>query len=296
MSKAKNDSEANEALRILTIGAHPADVFDQCAGTLAHHAANGDYIACLTLTHGARVHDAVISDEMQHAESIPEGPELLKLMSERSDVKADEIRAAGKIIGFEDIFFMGLEDDVLLVTKDAVYEVARVMRQIKPDVILTHWPDEKDGLADPHAVTGQIVLHALRFANAVDPGDRNPPVRVPQVFFFGAGATNIPKTVFDANRGCSNDVFIDITDVIEKKLAAMDCLVSQGYAGDYARKRLEANDGAFGVAGGYSYGEGFIRFRAETHDLLPVPPRMLETARLSDHEKMDRYSWRLPLE
>ena len=67
------------------------------------------------------------------------------------------------------------------------------------------------------------------------------------MFFFGAGATNIPKTVFDANRGCYNDVFIDITDVIEKKLAAMDCLVSQGYAGDYARKRLEAHDGAFGI-------------------------------------------------
>ena len=296
LSKKPIETEADSTLRILTIGAHPADVFDQCAGTLAHHAARGDYIACLSLTHGARVHDAVISDAMQRANSIPEGPELLELISERTDVKAEEIRAAGKIIGFEDIYFMGLDDDVLTVTKEAVYEVSRIMRQIGPDVILTHWPQEKDGMANPHAVTGQIVLHALRFANAVDPGDRNPPVRVAQVFFFGAGATSIPKTVFDANRGCYNDVFVDITDVIEQKLAALECLVSQGYAGKYARKRLEVTDGAFGVGGGSAYAEGFIRSGAETHYLLPVPERSLETARLSDHEKMDRYSWRLPLE
>ena len=96
MNKDKNDTGPDEPLRILSIGAHPADVFDQCAGTLAHHAERGDYIACLSLTHGARIHDAVISDEMQHAVSIPEGQELLKLMSERSDVKADEIRAAAQ--------------------------------------------------------------------------------------------------------------------------------------------------------------------------------------------------------
>ena len=74
------------------------------------------------------------------------------------------------------------------------------------DVIMTHWPQVKDGLANPHAVTGQIVPHALRFANAVDPGDCNPPVRGAQVFFFGGGATKIPNTVVDANRGCYNDV------------------------------------------------------------------------------------------
>ena len=55
-----------------------------------------------------------------------------------------------------------------------------------------------------------------------------------------------------------NDVFIDITDVVEKKLAAMDCLVSQGYGGAYARKRIETSDGAFGQAGGVAYSEGFI--------------------------------------
>ena len=64
---------SEEPLRILSIGAHPADVFDQCGGTLAHHASRGDYVACLVLTHGARVHDELISDDMQHRKTIPMG-------------------------------------------------------------------------------------------------------------------------------------------------------------------------------------------------------------------------------
>jgi LmbE family N-acetylglucosaminyl deacetylase len=288
------DTVSNKKLRLLSIGAHPADVFDQCAGTMAHHAKRGDYIACLSLTHGARVHDKVISNEMQNASSIPEGAELLRLIAERTDVKAEEIRAAGKILGFEDIFYLGVDDAILMVTAETVRAVARIIRQIKPDVILTHFPREGDGLTNPHAVSGQIVMHALQFANAVDPGDRNPPHRIAQMFFFGEGAAYLPRDVFDARRAHYNEVFIDITDVIEKKLAAMDCLVSQGYAGKYARKRLEVSDGAFG--GGYSYGEGFIKLRAENHYYLPVPEMMLETAKLSDHDLMDRYSWRLPIE
>ena len=56
----------SEPLRILSIGAHPADIFDQSGGAMAHHVARGDYVGCVVLTHGARVHDAVISDEMFH--------------------------------------------------------------------------------------------------------------------------------------------------------------------------------------------------------------------------------------
>ena len=39
-------------LRILSIGAHPADTFDQNAGAIAHHTARGDYVACISLTNG----------------------------------------------------------------------------------------------------------------------------------------------------------------------------------------------------------------------------------------------------
>ena len=56
----------SEKLRLLSIGAHPADIFDQSGGTMAHHIARGDWVGCVVLTHGARVHDKVISNDMFH--------------------------------------------------------------------------------------------------------------------------------------------------------------------------------------------------------------------------------------
>jgi len=215
-------------LKLLSIGAHPADVFDQCGGTLAHHAARGDSIACISLTHGARIHDKVVADEMQHAERIPDAEAVRGLIADRSDVKTEEIRAAGRILGFSEVYFLGEDDDILMVTKENVRAVTRLIRKIRPDVILTHFPDEGDGVANPHAVCGRVVLHAIQFANAIDPGDHHPPHRIAQVFFFGEGAAHLPRNVFEAIRYYYNDVIIDITDVIEKMLAAMDCLVSQG--------------------------------------------------------------------
>jgi LmbE family N-acetylglucosaminyl deacetylase len=43
--------------RFSSIGAHPADIFNQSGGTMAHHAARGDWVGCIVLTHGARVHE-----------------------------------------------------------------------------------------------------------------------------------------------------------------------------------------------------------------------------------------------
>ncbi len=106
-------------------------------------------------------------------------------------------------------------------------------------------------------------------------------------------AAGIRRNLWDAGGGYYNDVFIDITDVVEKKLAAMDCLVSQGYGGAYARKRIETSDGAFGQAGGVAYGEGFIALNSETHYFLPVTDYALKRARSSDYEIMARYSYRI---
>ncbi len=285
-----------EPLRILSVGAHPADIFDQSGGTMAHHVERGDYVGCVVLTHGARVHDAVVSEEMFHKDEVPTGDAIEKIMEERSDLKAEEVRKACAIIGVDDITFFGADDAVLLVTPEGVKRLAMVFREKRPDLILTHFPREADGITNAHAVAGQIVMHAIRVAANVDPEDSNPPVRVARVFYFGAGAARLRSNLWDADGGYYNDVFIDISDVIKKKLATLDCLVSQGYGGAYARKRLETNDGAFGVSGGVPYAEGFISDGSETFYHLPVSDYTLERSRSSDHEVMNRYSYRLKVD
>ena len=97
----------SDGLRILSIGAHPADIFDQSGGAMAHHTARGDWVGCVVLTHGARVHDKVISDDMFHADEVPDGDTLKQMMAERSDVKAEEVKSACRALGVEDVYFMG---------------------------------------------------------------------------------------------------------------------------------------------------------------------------------------------
>ena len=284
----------SEPLRIVSIGAHPADTFDQSGGTMAHHAARGDRVTAVCLTHGARVHDKVISDEMAHRSEIPEADELQGLISERSDVKAAEVRKACGILGVEDVRFLGVDDSVLLVEREIIRDVARLLRELRPDIVLTHYPYEGSAVGNPHASAGQIVMHALTAAAGVDPEDRNPPVRVAQVFFFGQGAAHTRNGLWDARGGYTNDVFIDITDVIDRKFEAMECLVSQGYNGAYNRKRTENGDGAFG-GGAVAYGEGYIRMNSEVHYLLPLSAYARRRSASSDHEIMAGYSWRLPM-
>jgi len=285
-------SSVPHQLRIVSFGGHPADTFDQSAGTMAHHAAHGDYVAAVAVTHGARIHDKKVSDEMFHRDQIPDAPALTDLIGERGDVKADEVRRACRILGFEDVFFLDAPATPLVVDPETIRRMASLIRQLRPDIILTHFPFEHAGLGD-HGVTGQMVVRAIDYAAGVDAGDRNPPVRVEQVFFFGQGGASVRNGLWDAAGGYTNDVFIDITDVIDRKFAAMECLVSQGYAGAYNRKRTENGDGAFG-GGHVAYGEGFIRMNAEVHYLLPLTPYARRRGSDSDHEIMGRYSWRLP--
>jgi 4-oxalomesaconate hydratase len=283
----------SENLRLLSIGAHPADIFDQSGGTMAHHVARGDWVGCVVLTHGARVHDKVMSNDMFHSDEVPDQEELERMMAERADVKIAEVRKACGILGVEDIHFFGADDAVLLVTEAEVRRLARLLRQLKPDIILTHFPKEGNGLTNAHGTAGQIALYAASLAYGVDPGDRNPPHRVAQTFFFGTGAAAVPRSVWDSEGGYYNEVFIDITDVVDKKLAALDCLESQGYGGAYARKRIETSDGAFGAAGHCAYAEGFIRDSSETHYYLPLTEHALNLARSSDHEVIERQSQRI---
>jgi LmbE family N-acetylglucosaminyl deacetylase len=174
-----------------------------------------------------------------------------------------------------------------------VRKIASLIRNLRPDVIITHYPFEDAALGSAHAVTGQMVVHALQLAAGVDPGDQNPPHKVTQVFFFGQGSTKPRTDLWGAQGGFYNDVFVDITDVAEKKVACLDAMESQGYGGAYARKRIETSDGAFGAQVKVPYAEGFISLYSTTNYYLPVSPIDLQHAAASDHESITRRSYRV---
>jgi len=289
------DSTAKPApLRVLVIGAHPADVFDQSGGTMAHHVKRGDWVGCVVVTSGVRVHDKVITDQMQRKKEVPDAEKMKTLMAERADVKQKEVIRACSILGVreQDVHFLGANDVPLLVNQKMILELAIMIRKLKPDVVLTHLPTETAGF-DDHSVTGQMVVIALRLSEGVDPEDQTPPHKVTQTFFFGQGSSGPRAGLWGNQGGYTNDIFVDISDVADKKIACLDAMESQGYAGEYARKRIETSDGAFGAKVRVPYAEGFISLNATTHYYLPVSEISRQHAKASDHEGIQRRSYRV---
>ena len=50
-------------MKIMMVCAHPGDAFDDSGGTLCHHVERGDDVIVLIVTHGARSHAAMFTDE-----------------------------------------------------------------------------------------------------------------------------------------------------------------------------------------------------------------------------------------
>lgn len=91
-----------------------------------------------------------------------------------------------------------------------------------------------------------------------------------QVFFMGVMAACAPHDVLTGGAAVFCDVYIDITDVIERKVAALDMMRGQTYDGPYARKRVEAVDGPFGMFSGVAQAEPFTSMYPQVYDRLPL--------------------------
>ena len=278
-------------LRLLCVGGHPADAFDSAGGTLAHHVERGDHVAVLALTQGTRVHDVVVSDSLRFRDRMPGSDELAAMMAERAAVKEEEVRRACAFLGIEDVRFFRYDDAAVTITPELIDRMARLIREVRPDVVITHHPHELGGYGIHHAITGQLVLEGITAAGGVGRDDPNPGHRVAQVFFT---MTNLlfPFNRLSAGEGFIPDLLIDITDAVERKVRALDALRSQRYGGVYARRAVEIADGAMGWTAGVAYAEGFITYKPLVERYFPVSEFLLERAAESEeagHERMDRF-------
>ena len=256
---------ASNAIRILIVGAHPADAFDQAGGTLAHHAAEGDHVSALIVTGGVRSHDWRLQDRHRKAD---ESFDLSKETDESKDSKTREVRQACGELGIEDLHFLGLEDDVELLSQEMIFQVAEKFREIRPHVVITHHPYEEGGFK-LHASVGRAVMYARR---ACEGSGRLPgkPHLVPVVYFMSPLAYANHNRLNQGVGFFRSDVYVDISDVIEKKIRAMDCIESQYYGGLYARKSAEMGDGAYGNVVHTSYAEQFQRYTPQICYRLPI--------------------------
>jgi 4-oxalomesaconate hydratase len=267
--------DARRPLRILAVYAHVADTAGEAAGTIAIHADLGDAITAVVCTDGERHHPSLFLDA-DEAPGRPDGlPHLEGSLDRIRALKRREAVRVGAILGVADVRFLGWEDGHLEVTQARIRELAAVILDVRPDLILAPLPHHQMGGTDPHATVGRLVLLARAEAES----------RIRQV--DGVAAHHTPESIYypmggeiaDSRDplvdGIVCDIWIDTSRVIERKVRALDQIVSQGYHGSVGRKIVEARDGRWGMLAGTAYAEPFLR-GGRTYDELPMTPRVLD--------------------
>ncbi len=224
--------------RLLAIAAHPDDTDFGLGGTVAQLAAAGTEVTYCVITDG----DAGGFD--------PEVP--------RSDIpriRREEQRAAARILGAREGIFLGYRDGELTVTHGLRRDLARVIRQVRPDVAVIQTPVrnlERMYASHPdHLAAGEAGMQAIY------PDARNPFAHPALLADEGLAEWTGPQTWI---AGYSEpDYFRDITDVLPTKVAALQAHESQTAHMDVAAALREWG-GAMAQAQGYPEGtvvEGF---------------------------------------
>ena len=265
---------ASRPIQILLVAAHPADSFDMAGGTLAHHVAQGDQVTAAILTTGVRSHHWELGEQRRQA-----GAELdvEQLVAQAVEEKLEEVRRACRTLGFDDVRDLGFEDDDVLVSQDKIEAIAEMIRAVKPDLMITHHPFESGGFK-MHGTAGQCALYASQLAQGSGRG-RQERHSIPVIYFMTPTAY-IGSNSLEYAGTHRADLYVDITDVIEKKVRALDEIASQYYGGPYARKRAETSDGHYGNKALVAYAEQFQRFAPMVRYTLPISDA--ELARITE--------------
>lgn len=256
-------------LRLLFVYAHVADAACEASGTMAVHVDRGDEVHVVICSDGERHHAALFLDAAE-APGRGDLPFLPASLDDIRRLKRREARRAMAIIGTHEPRFLGWPDEDLVVGPAQVRELADVLLEVRPDIVLTHLPHHAHGGdVDPHSAVGAGVRRAGELAaSRIRQVDGVPLHWVREWMFFPQGDLADSRDLL--NPGIVADVWVDISPVIARKAQAMDQIVSQGYHGATARKILEAREGRWGMLSGVSYAEPFLR-GGRTYRALPMP-------------------------
>jgi LmbE family N-acetylglucosaminyl deacetylase len=222
MSFPPSPEPITDVERILCVAAHPDDIDFGAAGTVATWVEAGISVSYLLVTRGdAGGFDDTPRDRM---------PAL----------REAEQRAAAAELGVTDLRFLdGYADGVVTPTIELRRDITRVIRQVRPDRILTTSPlrrwERISGPSHPdHLAVGEAVTCA------VYPDSRNEFAFPALMLDEGLKPWTVREVWFSG--GPSPDHFVDITEVYHRKLAALHAHTTQTSHVDLdARLRMMLN-------------------------------------------------------
>jgi bacillithiol biosynthesis deacetylase BshB1 len=177
-------------LDILAFGAHPDDVELFAGGTMAKMAALGHAAGIVDMTRGEL------------------GTRGTPGLRQR------EAGKAAKILGLKIRENIGFSDGDVCVTPQARLKVIRLLRKYRPQVVLTHYWDDKH---PDHVNTSRLVAEAVHHSGLAKINTGQERYRPKTLLFFKLPSHLVPSFV------------VDISDHIEQRKAAIEAYHSQLY-------------------------------------------------------------------
>lgn len=227
--------EIHRVERVLCFAAHPDDIDFGAAGTIAAWTAAGVQVSYCIMTDG----DAGGFDPAHRADIIT-----------RRDA---EQRRAAHLVGVTDIRYLRQRDGYLEPSHEVIREVVRLIRELRPDVVLAMHPErnwQRIQKSHPdHLAVGEAVTRA------VYPAVENP-FAYPELAEAGLEAYKLPWLWLYAGPAERENHFVDVSSHVEAKLEAINVHVSQHpdvQAMEAAvRNGMDANAARAGFPAGHS--------------------------------------------
>ena len=237
----------------LVISAHAADFVWRCGGAIALHQKLGYDVTVACLSFGERGESAKLWKE--------QGMTLEKVKAARKT----EAENAAKALDVHDIRFFDLGDYPLVVDREARDRIVDLIRAVQPRWMMSH--SKWDPYNTDHMYTTQVALECRMIAQAWGHNPGQKVLGAPQLYLFEPHQSEQMEW--------KPDVFLDITDVWDKKRAAIECMEGQEHLWAYYTNVAENRGNHFrrnsgGQAGGRParYAEGFQSVFPRTVDEL----------------------------
>ncbi len=196
--------------RVLVVVAHPDDIDFGTAGTVASLTDAGSHVAyCLVTSGDAGDDDMSVSQE------------------ELAELREGEQTAAGAEVGVTDLYWLHYPDGRVVNSLELRRDISRVIRIEQPNVVISQSPernwDRIYGSHPDHLATAEATVAA------VYPDSRNPRAH-PELLEEGHKPHTVDKMWIV---GLKPNLVVDITDVFDRKIAALRAHKSQtGWMGD----------------------------------------------------------------
>ena len=221
---------------LLVFSAHAADFVWRAGGAIALHAQHGFDVTVICLSFGERGESAKLWRQ--------EGMTLDRVKLERRK----EAEAAAGALGVADIQFWDLGDYPINLS-ESLFRLVDVFRALRPSFVLTH--SKEDPYNRDHPVVSEFTQHARITAQAHGHNPAQLVLGAPPVLLF---EPHQPEQC-----GWTPNVLLNISDVWERKRAAIEFMAGQEHLWEYyTRVALQRGvQAARNSDKAITYGEGY---------------------------------------